>query len=118
MLHRAAIPVTVKRTVQLGRRQLVKRREKQLHRAGTVGSKLAGNAVKFAAVASGKDQRFFQDSSRTQLVGGFARLLDTERDALAQLDRCRAVIQADENNFHLANAHSISPISAFTPNQK
>src|SRR6266849_10269856 len=109
MMHRAAIAVTVERTVQFSRRQLVERREETLHRACAVVSQLAGYAVKFAAVAGGKDQRFFQDSTRTQLVGGFARLLDAERDTLAQLDSSRAMIQANEDNFHLRNARLIPP---------
>src|SRR5260370_37871337 len=109
MVKRAAIAVTVERTVQFSRRQLVERREEPLHRARAVVSKLAGYAVKFAAVAGGKDQRLFQDSARTQLVGGFARLLDAECDALSQLDGSRAMIQSDEDNFHLRNARVIPP---------
>src|SRR3977135_757522 len=101
MVHRAAVPVPVQRTIQGSRRQLVKRCEEQLHRAGAIRGQLAGDAVKFAPVAGGKYQRFIQNSARTQLVGGLARLLHAERDPLAPLDRGRAVIQSDEDNFHL-----------------
>src|ERR1700692_1089560 len=43
-------------------------------------------------------------TARTQLCGRLARLLRSEGDALPQIDRGRAVIQSDENNFHLRNA--------------
>ena len=59
------------------------------------------HAVQFAAIAGGEDQRLRENAARTQLLGGLARLFGRERDALAQLDRGGAVIQSDENNFHL-----------------
>ena len=85
----------------------MKRREEQFHRAGAIGRELAGDAVKFAAVAGRKHHCFFEDPARAQLFGGFAGLLGAERNALAQLDRGRAVIQSDENNFHLRNARPV-----------
>ncbi len=83
MVHRIAIAVAIKRIIQFRRRQLVKRREEQLDGAAAVRGQLAGNTVKFTAIASGKHQRLFQNAARTKLVRGLASLLDAERHALA-----------------------------------
>ena len=59
-----------------------------------------GNAVEFAAIARGEHQRLGKNAARTQLFRGQASVLARERNALAQLDRGGAVIQAYENNLH------------------
>src|SRR5579872_3449824 len=87
MVHRIAIAMTIKRTVQLGCRQLVKRRQEQLDSAAAIRSQLARNAIEFTAIASGEHQCLFQNAARTELVGGLTGLLDAECHALAQLDR-------------------------------
>ena len=110
MAHRMAVPVPVERSIQFTGRKLVERCQEQFHRAGAVGREFAGNAVQFAAVAGRKHQRFFEDAARTQLFGGFASLFGAERDALAQRNRGCAVVQSDENNFHLRNAR-LTPLN-------
>ena len=106
MPHGVAVPMAVERAIQFNGGKLVEGRDEQFHRAGAVRRDFARDAVQFAAIARRKNQRFFEDTARTQLLGGFARLLGSESDALSQLDRSRAMIQSDENNFHLRNARS------------
>jgi hypothetical protein len=54
------------------------------------GSALMGsfgwNAVNFAAVAGGEDERFFEEAARAEFVGGAAGLFGGEGDALAELE--------------------------------
>jgi hypothetical protein len=44
------------------------------------------NAVDFAAIAGGKDQRFFEEAAGAEFVGGAAGLVGSEGDALAELE--------------------------------
>ena len=60
------------------------------------------NAVDFAAIAGGEDQRFLEDAARAQLVGGAAGLVGGERHPFAHLNGRGAVVQADEDDFHCA----------------
>src|SRR5579862_4685472 len=75
--------------------------------AGESGGGLMGgfgrNAVNFAAVAGGEDQRFVEDAAGAELFGGLASLLGGEGHTLADLNWGRAVIQTDEHNFHGAD---------------
>jgi len=54
------------------------------------GSALVGgfgrNAVDFAAVAGGEDERLFEEAAGAEFVGGAASLFGGERDALAELE--------------------------------
>jgi hypothetical protein len=50
------------------------------------------NAVDFAAVAGGEDERFFEEAAGAEFVGGAASLFGGEGDALAELERSGAVI--------------------------
>jgi len=65
-------------------------------KAGEPGSGFAHgfgrDAVDFAAIAGGKDQRFFENATRTQFFSGTAGLVVGERDAFADFDRGGAVI--------------------------
>ena len=45
-----------------------------------------GNAVDFAAIASGEDQGFFKKAAGAKFVGGAASLVGGEGDALAELE--------------------------------
>ncbi len=101
MAHGMAVPVPVERAVQFVERKLMEGREEQFHCAGAVCRILARHAVQFAAIARRKDQRFLEDSSRTQAVRRLPAPARRESEALAQIDRGRAVIQSDENDFHL-----------------
>ena len=67
------------------------------------------NAVDFAAIAGGENERFFQDAAGAEFVGGAARLFGGERHTLAYLNGRGAVIQADEDDFHSC---SIDPFLA------
>ena len=53
---------------------------------------LGRNAVDFAAIAGGEDERFFEDAAGAEFVGGTARLLGGERDAFTDFDGRGAVI--------------------------
>jgi hypothetical protein len=44
------------------------------------------NAVNFAAVAGGEDERFFEEAAGAEFVGGAAGLFGGEGDALAELE--------------------------------
>ena len=90
--HGMTVPVAIQRAIQFIERKLVEGRDEQFHGAGAIRGVLAWNAVEFAAIARGKHQRFLEDAARTQLTGGFARLLWRECDTLPQIDRGRAVI--------------------------
>src|SRR5262250_1733222 len=61
------------------------------------------DAVDFAAIASGQDQRFVKNAARPEFFSRLARLLGGERHTLANFDRSRAVVQSDEHNFHGAD---------------
>ena len=50
------------------------------------------NAVDFAAIAGGEDERFFEDAAGAEFVGGAARLFGGERHTLAHFDGRGAVI--------------------------
>jgi hypothetical protein len=50
------------------------------------------DAVDFAAVAGGEDERFFEEAAGAEFVGGAASLFGSEGDALAELERSGAVI--------------------------
>jgi hypothetical protein len=98
MVHRTAIAVAIKRIIQLGRRQLVKRREEQLDRSDAIRRQFAGNTVQFTAIESGKHPASFQNAARTKLVGG--------RTSLWTLNATRRAArpwpwgdQSDENDF-------------------
>ena len=58
------------------------------------------NAVNFAAIAGGEDQRFVQNAAGAKFFGGLAGLFGGERHPFAHLDGRRAVIQSDEHNLH------------------
>jgi len=49
------------------------------------------DAVDFAAIAGGKDQRFFEEAAGAKFVGSAAGLVGSEGDALAELERGGAV---------------------------
>jgi hypothetical protein len=53
------------------------------------------DAVNFAAIAGGEDERFFEDAASAEFVGGAARLFGGERHPFPHLDRGGAVVQAD-----------------------
>jgi hypothetical protein len=59
--------------------------------SGFVGG-LGRNAVDFAAVAGGEDERFFEEATGAEFVGGAASLFGSEGDTLAELERSGAVI--------------------------
>jgi len=50
------------------------------------------NAVDFAAVAGGEDERFFEEAAGAEFVGGAASLFGCEGDSLAELERSGAMI--------------------------
>ncbi len=79
-------------------------RDEQFHRAGAIRGAFARDTVQFAAIAGRKDQRFLENSARTELFSGFARLFGSESNTLPKIDRGRLVIQSDKNDFHLRNA--------------
>ena len=59
------------------------------------GSFVAGfgrDAVDLAAIAGGENEGFFEETARTEFVGGAAGLFGSEGNALAELDRGGAVI--------------------------
>ena len=113
MAHGVAVTMAVQRAVELAQRKLVERGDEQFDGAGAVNGVFARHSVEFAAIARRKDQRFLKNAARTQLFRGFPRLLGSERHALAHFDRGRAMIQSDENNFHLRDAQPASLIPAF-----
>ena len=64
------------------------------------------NAVDFAAIAGGEDQRFFEDAAGAEFVSGAARLFGGERHPFAHLNGRCAMVQADEDDFHSLLARS------------
>ena len=50
------------------------------------------DAVDFTAIAGGEDERFVENATGTEFVGGAARLLGGERHAFAHFNRRGAVI--------------------------
>src|SRR5208337_4222288 len=86
-------------TQQLGR-EGVKVTEKAGKRGGRGAFRRGVDAVDLAAVARGKDQRFFQDALSTQFLGGALGLFGGERHLFPHLHRRRTEVQADEDNLH------------------
>jgi hypothetical protein len=59
---------------------------------GALAGSFGWDAVDFAAVAGGEDEGFFEEAAGAEFVGGAAGLLESEGDALAELDWGGAMI--------------------------
>jgi hypothetical protein len=65
--------------------------ERRKARGAFVGG-FGRDAIDFAAITGGEDQRFFEEAAGAELVGGAASLLGGEGDALAELEGGGAMI--------------------------
>src|SRR5277367_2177880 len=88
----------IKTALQFVVRNFVERSEIFFHRGGGGRREISRHAVQFAAIAGGKNERLFQDSSLLQFIGGLQRLLRSKHNPLAQLDGRGAMIAADERH--------------------
>src|SRR5712691_6759723 len=114
MADRLATAMPVEGAIEFRGMQLVERREERLHSACAVPGKLAGHAVELASIASGKNEGLLENSARPEQVRSFASLLRAKRAALAQVHWRRAVVQSDEDDFHLRDDYPFR-LLAFRP---
>jgi hypothetical protein len=99
--HRVSSGPTIQMPSHLNARNVMKRREKMLHRFCDGHALFRRHAVQFAAVASGKHHCFFKNSLAAEFAGRVKRLLWREGQPLAKLHRRRAVIASDQRNLNL-----------------
>jgi len=92
MADGGAIVVLIERAIENIRANGMKFAEEGVEAGGAFVGGFGRDAVDFAAVAGGEDERFFEEAAGAKLVGGAASLLGGEGDALAELERSGAMI--------------------------
>src|SRR5271170_4849210 len=97
----------IKTALQFVMRNFVKRSEIFFHRGGGGRREISRYAVQFAAVAGGKNERLFQDSTLFQFVRGLQSLLRSKHNPLAQLDGRGAMIAADQRHLNADRAGAV-----------
>jgi hypothetical protein len=86
MTDGGAIVVLVQQAVEHVRADGVKFAEERGKARGAFVGSFRGNAVKFAAIAGGQDQGFFEEAAGAEFVGSAASLFEREGDALADVE--------------------------------
>src|SRR5271154_2555630 len=96
----------IETAIQLGTRDPMEGCEEIFHFIGDRGARRGGHAIQFAAVARGKNDGFIENSAAAQFAGSVQRLLSCERDALAELDRSRAMVATNQRDAYAARSAS------------
>jgi hypothetical protein len=92
MADGGAVIVLVKSAIENVRANGMEFAEEGIEAGGAFVGSFGRDAVDFAAVAGGEDERFFKEAAGAKFVGGAASLFGGEGDALAELERSGAMI--------------------------